>query len=290
MTEVQNSNFQDAFNAGQTTLQEANGLPFTVVPAGARVESFVGRVAAPFFVDQKVELGTAEAFVEYVNRFADKDSIVFVNVLGGIVKGVLDYHKAEIFEQDGSKATPRHGKHIAVLNCRLTSDFEKIRANSGKQLKQEEFALFLEDILPCISQPDAATLLEIVSTLQSTSKVDFKSGIRTDNGQVSLTYNETIEAKAGQSGSITIPQSIVFGVQIHRGGNAYALPARFRYRITGASLMLWYDLDQIDTAIETSMNDVVDHIKNGKTILHDEHGTEIGTLPGVVTLVIEGSV
>lgn len=289
MSEQEKTDFSTAYEAGQQSVQHANGMPFIVVPHGSKVTTFPDRIDAPYFVKQVINLGTVTDFVTYVNRFADTHSIIFVNIPDGVIKAVLDYHKAEKFMPGDTGATPRHGAHVAVLQCRFTTEFEKIRANSGKQFKQEDFALFLEDILPHISVPDAATLLEIVGTLQANSKVEFKSGIRTDNGQVTLTYNETIEAKAGQSGSFAIPQQIIFGVQVHRGGAAYALTARFRYRISGANLLLWYDLDQIDKAIETSMNDTVEHIKNGKIVTNPNSGNSIN-YPPANALVLEGTV
>lgn len=38
----------------------------------------------------------------------------------------------------------------------------------------------------------------------------------------------------------------MFGIQVHRGGEYYALPARFRYRIKDGQVAMWYDLDQLE--------------------------------------------
>ena len=85
-----------------------------------------------------------------------------------------------------------------------------------------------------------------------------------------MTYNETIEARAGTAGNLTIPEQIVFGIQVHRGGNHYALPARFRYRIKEGTIVFWYDLDQLEKAIEKSMEDTVEYVRHGKTVGNDE--------------------
>ena len=268
------SDFQQAHEIGQTSLQRAsqlksNDLPFVVIPEDGKVHTFENTLERPLQLNQSVNLHTAKDFISYVNRFADKNSVIFVHVLGGKIKAVLDYHEAyqdDAATSDQAKNQPRHCKHVANFNVEQTPEFIKIREASGRKFNQTEFALFLEDVMPYISEPVATELYEIVQTLSAKTGVDFKSGVRTDNGQVTLTYNETIEARAGAAGNLAIPEKIVFGVQVHRGGEHYAIPARFRYRIKDGNLTLWYDIDQLEKAIEKSMEDTVDYIKNGKSI------------------------
>ena len=274
---------KDAFLIGQTSLQNANSLPFVVIPEAGRVHTFDEVLERPIKLNQLTSLHTAKDFIAYVDRFADNNSVVFVDVLGGKIQAVLDFHEATKVESYNSNALQRHCKHIANFRVNHTPEFLKIKENSGKKMTQMDFALFLEDVMPYINQPAAAELYEIVNTLQAKTSIDFKSGSRTDNGQVSLTYNENIEASAGRQGSLNIPEQIVFGIQVHRGGEHYALPARFRYRIKDGSIALWYDLDQLEKAIEKSMEDTVTYIREGKTVC-DDGGTET-KLPGVPTFV-----
>ncbi|MCU4406677.1 YfdQ family protein [Acinetobacter junii] len=290
MSEANNSSeCQNAYTLGQTSLQHTKQLPFIVIPDNGRVHTFEDVLERPLQLEQSVKLDTAKDFIKYVDRFADRDSIIFVNVLGGRFKAVLDYHEVEKKSDDGVVANPRHGKHVANFVVEKTSEFKKIEASSGEKFTQTQFALFLEDVMPYINKPDAAELYEIVQTLNAKTNVDFKSGIRTDNGQVQLTYNETIEARAGVSGNLTIPEQIVFGIQVHRGGEHYALPARFRHRIKDGAITFWYDLDQLEKAIEKSMEDTIDYIRNGKTILKDDQEVELPGVPKYVT-ILEGSV
>lgn len=290
MSEANNSSeCQNAYTLGQTSLQHTKQLPFIVIPDNGRVHTFEDVLERPLQLEQSVKLDTAKDFIKYVDRFADSDSIIFVNILGGRLKAVLDYHEVEKKSDDGVVANPRHGKHVANFVVEKTSEFKKIEASSGEKFTQTQFALFLEDVMPYINQPAAAELYEIVQTLNAKTNVDFKSGIRTDNGQVQLQYNETIEARAGTAGNLTIPEQIVFGIQVHRGGEHYALPARFRYRIKDGAITFWYDLDQLEKAIEKSMEDTVDYIRNGKTILKDDQEVELPGVPEYVT-ILEGSV
>lgn len=258
------SEFKDAHNLGKESLQTANGLPFVVIPENGAVHTFPEVLARPVQLRQLVTLHTAKDLIAYVTRFADQNSVIFVNVQGGQIKAVLDYHEAG--QSDQGKNQPRHCQHIANFVVAKTTEFKKIEEASGRHFSQTDFALFIEDVMPHISEPVAAELYEIVQTLNAKTSVDFKSGVRTNNGQVQLTYNETIEARAGVEGKLTIPEKIVFGVQVHRGGDHYAVEARFRYRIKEGSIVFWYDLDQLEKAIEKSMEDTIDYIKNGKSI------------------------
>lgn len=289
--EPNQNNALDTYRAGQLSQQYANtNLPFVVVPGEGKVHTFPETLDRPLQLQQTVSLHTAKDFIGYVNRFADKNSVIFVNVLGGKIQAVLDYHEATPVEEYGSNAKQRLCSHKAIFNVEQTPEFKKIRDKSGESMSQSDFALFLEDVMPYINQPTAAELYEIVSTLSAKTSVDFKSGVRTDNGQVSITYNENIDASAGREGKLNIPEQIVFGIQVHRGGSHYALPARFRYRIKEGNLRMWYDLDQLEKAIEKSMEDTVTYIREGKVIDNGD-GTETAQL-GVHShvTILEGSV
>lgn len=296
MTEL-NNNIETAYKLGQAslaTVQKTTGaLPFVVVPEGSKVNTFPELLERPINLKQSVSLHTAKDFIGYVNRFCDQNSIIFVDVLNGRLKAVLDYHEAAPVSVYNSNANQRHCGHIANFIVDKTTEFKKIEECSGKKFTQTEFALLLEDIMPHIAEPVAAELYEIVQTLSANTKVDFKSGIRTNNGEVTLTYNETIEATAGREGKLKIPETIKFGVQVHRGGSAYLLTARFRYRINSGNISFWYDLDQLEKAIEKSMEDTIDFIRNGKEITEIVNDQEVTTLlPGVnkdVT-ILEGTV
>ncbi|WP_267581451.1 DUF2303 family protein [Acinetobacter pittii] len=296
MTEL-NNNVETAYNLGMQGLKQAtkvlDAVPFVVVPEGSEVHKFVEVLDRPLNLKQSVNLHTAKDLISYVNRFADANSVIFVDVLNGRIKAILDYHEAIPVSGYNSNALQRNCFHVAHFIVDKTTEFKKIEENSGRKLSQQDFALFLEDIMPYIAEPVATELYEIVQTLSANTKIDFKSGVRTNNGEVTLTYNESIEASAGREGKLKIPEEIKFGIQVHRGGNHYLLPARFRYRVTNGNLTLWYDLDQKEKAIEKSMEDTIDYIRNGKEITDIIDDQEVTTLlPGVnpdVT-ILEGSV
>ncbi|MDD9317906.1 DUF2303 family protein [Acinetobacter lactucae] len=295
MTEL-NHNIETAYNLGMQSLKQApkvlDAIPFVVLPEGSKVHKFEEVLDRPLNLQQSVNLHTAKDLISYVNRFADNNSVIFVDIMAGRVKAILDYHEAIAVNGYNSNALQRNCSHVAYFIVDKTTEFKKIEENSGRKFFQQDFALFLEDIMPYIAEPVATELYEIVQTLSAKTNIDFKSGIRTNNGEVTLTYNENIEATAGREGKLTIPEEIKFGIQIHRGGNHYALPARFRYRVTNGNLTLWYDLDQLEKAIQNSMEDTIDYIRNGKEITDFVDDQEVTTLlPGVnpAVTILEGT-
>ena len=105
------------YKLGQTSLQnvtQSTGvLPFVVVPHGSEVHEFQALLQRPLTLAQSVSLNTAKDFIAYVKRYADKNSLVFVDVLKGKFKAVIDYHEVEKETNTGSVLAPRHGKHVA---------------------------------------------------------------------------------------------------------------------------------------------------------------------------------
>lgn len=96
---------------------------------------------------------TAKDFIAYVDRFADQNSLIFVDVLGGKIQAVLDFHEVDKTGNDkGSVNSPRHCKHIANYVVNHTPEFIKIKNASGNKFSQTEFAVFLEDVMPYINQ------------------------------------------------------------------------------------------------------------------------------------------
>lgn len=141
--------------------------------------------------------------------------------------------------------------HRATYKAEHTPEFLRWIANNGqgKAKGQSEFAEFIEDNLADI-QDNAQQLLEVATTIEATSGIEFKSSKRLENGQVQLTYNEVIDARAGSSGSLSIPKEFTLGLRIFKNGEGYKLKARLKYRLNGGLVKFWYELDRPERAVE----------------------------------------
>lgn len=259
--------FREIYEAGQEQVKfdVINGLVTNyLVPQNMKLINdmeLVEKMAPqPFHLRQKVTLLTPQSFIDYYNRFADDNSVIFFDSEKNTFTAILDYHQATT---DGND--PRHGHHQCTYTCPKTPEWSSWEQNDNKKMSQEDFALFIEDNLREITNPEPATMLEIATSLKAKMDVDWQSNIKLDNGQIQMGYRETINGQAGITGQLEIPQVFDLTLQPFVGGPAYPLQARFRYRINGGNLVLWYTLIRPRRIVDDATADVRNLLDAQKT-------------------------
>lgn len=148
----------------------------------------------------------------------------------------------------------------AVFEAERSRELKTWLSHNKKVMEQEEFAIFIEDNIADITEPSGETLLAIALTMQAKLDVNFSSSKRLDNGQVQLTYTETIDARAG-CGSITIPSQFAIGVRLFKNSEGWKLKARLKYRLGGGKVKFWYELDRPENVIEEAFTSYVEQVK-----------------------------
>lgn len=91
-------------------------------------------------------------------------------------------------------------------------------------------------------------------------------------------FSETVAAKAGQKGSVTIPKQLKLALRPYIGGPRVWVIAHFRYRLSGGNLRLGFALERPENILETAFADIVSEIRDGHTETRD----------GVDTVIHEG--
>lgn len=161
--------------------------------------------------------------------------------------------------------------HRVDFKAEYTPEFERWLSNNSasKARGQTEFAEFIEDNLADITEPFAQQLLNVATTIQATSGINFSSAKRLQDGQTQLTYTESIEARAGADGALSIPKEFTLGLRIFKNGGGYLLKARLKYRLTSGSVKFWYELDRPERAVEDAFGGYVTEVrdKSGYTVL-----------------------
>lgn len=159
--------------------------------------------------------------------------------------------------------------HRAVFKAEFTPEFQLWLGTNKQQKSQTDFAEFLEDNLADLQGDDAKLLLNVATTIQATSGINFASARRLQDGQTQLTYNEVIDAKAGADGALKIPQTFTLGLRIFKNGDAYKLTARLKYRLGGGSVKFWYELERPERAVEDAFKGYVEEVreKSGYAVL-----------------------
>lgn len=253
------SDIQAAIDAGKEitggNIIDINGTPILLTAEGIKATQFPELSDTPKRIKQTVEIDTAESFIEYFNNFSTDRSVIYLSQ-NNVFTGIIDHYDAD---------KPAFCNHRVIFHPATTDEWNSWSQNSGKKFNQEDFAFFIEDNSDEIQNPPAAEMLEIATTLKAKTKISFASAKSLANGQTQLTYVEEIDGSAGPKGELKIPEKITIGMRLFKGGDAYKMEARFRYRIREGSISLWYDLIKPrktkDAAIEDIKQQISDQAK-----------------------------
>jgi uncharacterized protein YfdQ (DUF2303 family) len=185
--------------------------------------------------------------------YADPDTREFT--------AVLNDHKAV--------GTPGWRDHRATFKAAYTPEFDNWLRHNKQPKSQTEFAEFIEDNFADLQGTDATNLLNVATTIQATTGINFASAKRLQDGQTQLTYNEVIDAKAGADGALKIPQTFTLGLRIFKNGEGYKLTARLKYRLAAGGVKFWYELERPERAVEDAFQGYIAEVteKSGYTVL-----------------------
>ncbi|WDH77885.1 DUF2303 family protein [Microbacterium esteraromaticum] len=207
----------------------------------------------------------AASFASYVNRHKTDGTEVFAHTNSASIVAVIDSH-------EGTNRDGGWQKHRLTLSLEHSKPWLAWSRADGNWFDQDEFAEFLENRYSEVIDPDPARMIDIATTFEAKKGVDFKSGIRTDSGEVKLQFEETVKAKAGQKGELEIPKKIQLALRPYVGGPIYSIWANFRYRITASGLRLGFILERPENILDAAFADVVTDVVNGRE--------DSDTLPG----------
>lgn len=158
--------------------------------------------------------------------------------------------------------------HRAVFKAEHTPEFKNWMDHNKSPMSQTEFAEFIEENFADITEPAAQSLLDVATTIQATTGINFSSSKRLQNGQVQLQYTEMIDARAGTNGALEIPKEFTLGLRIFKNGEGYKLKNRLKYRLSAGSVKFWYEIDRPERAIEDAFSGYV-------TTLREKSGYQV---------------
>lgn len=238
----------DALLAAGMALADALPIGNTqvvVVPDGYKVEDLERLLDVPARKRGTYRMRDALSFVGYYARHRNSvGTSLYGRVNPPSFMAVFDDHRMD--------SIGGWRDHVCVYECPLSVEWLAWIASNKKVMKQADFAQFIEDNLPDIVEPAGADMLLISRTLEAKKKINFASGVRLDNGEVQLTYEEEVAGTAAK-GKLQIPETFSIGISVLEGGPRYKLTARLRYRIEGGNLTLWYDLLRTHKVLEDAV-------------------------------------
>lgn len=204
------------------------------------------------FIQASPTFLTDTSLIAYVNEYKSPTTKIFAN--DSVVRAVLNYH---------SKEAAAHASHIAVLTLKHSREWSAWMEVNGRPLDQKTFAEFIEENLLNVLDPDGATMVELVSTLESKTEVEFSSNIRNDNGTQRLVFDEKQTAQGTTSkGKMDIPRKIKLGLPVFKGGDPYPMEAFLRTRINAGKATFIVKLDNPTRVSDKAFSDVCAEITN----------------------------
>ncbi len=141
-------------------------------------------------------------------------------------------------------AGPGWGDHRAELQLQPTPEWRAWTAIDRDFMPANTFAEFIEEWRHTISDPPTADLLDMVRSFRATTKVAFRQEVVDKSGARALEYVEETAATAGSKGQLDIPDGFGLVLAPFVGADPKALPARFRYRLTGSTVSFGVVLEQ----------------------------------------------
>jgi uncharacterized protein YfdQ (DUF2303 family) len=167
---------------------------------------------------------------------------------------------------DNGIAGPGHRDFRCSIQFRETVEWRKWKSIDGKMIDQANFAEFIEENIADIHDPAGAAMLEIVTYLQATRSVDFKSALNLSNGNVQFQNTESLDAKVG-TGQINIPTEFTLGIAPIQGARAFEIPARFRYRLSEGKLKLGLKLLRAEDVMAQIFNETLSEVIQGDGVV-----------------------
>jgi hypothetical protein len=218
--------FMAAGARAATPVQGTEAEPLLLVPPNYKVEP-LAKYGPPRFPAAHPRMRTLRSFLEYVERFKQEGTAIFLRVDPPIyMVAALDYHSPD-----------RLGRlaHYCSYEPQVHPMWEEWCNLSAMRFTQEELGHYLQERSKHIVYPSAAELLEAVLALQGSSNLVFGSEIPQGVGttDVSVRQEQTLVSKRGQT---PLPSHVQVALYICRGEPAVPAYARIQARIDNKSL------------------------------------------------------
>lgn len=235
------------------------------------------------------KLGTIESFIGHVNRHKDTGSVLFGNAdpKAPTLTAIFDYNLAgpalapppNVKASAEEIATPppatlaRFGVHRAAYAFPLSEEWKAWTALDGKKLSQADFAVFLEDRIADVIEPNpelmgpvakdfaqrvglgvgfasVTRLLSIASDMKLHVNSKVRESRSLQSGETQIQYEEEHVDQQGQP--IKVPGAFFISVPVFKSGGLYTIPARLRYRVAGGQISWWFDLYRTDLFLDSA--------------------------------------
>jgi uncharacterized protein YfdQ (DUF2303 family) len=196
-----------------------------------------------------VQAESVDALLDYIGLHLTDQTVVLASLNAMNIATIFDWHDNEV---NG------WGEHSATFPLQFTREWQDWTRISGQPLTQQKFAEFIEEHLEDIVEPKAADVLTVATSLSGMRKVSFTNAVRLQNGDTSLCWEETTDAKA--AGDVRVPSGLKLRIPVFKGAEestTFEVSGLFRYRIHEGKLSFEVKLLHCDNIAELAFDEVV---------------------------------
>lgn len=211
----------------------SGGASIAAIPNGYRLQSLEEFGLSPSYIKQAVKVHRLNDFLAYVERFKNPGTSIIM--IAPATKGLgaelacceLDYHSVGAVADAASWCA-----HSVTYVATKTVEYGLLCGLDCKLMAQDEFAHAIEPLLRFVKDMKAAELLEVLRTINLTSKGKFQSINDDFSGSVDFTYELQVSASAGtQERKLKVPREISFYMPLIEGNAAWPVNTKLMYRI-----------------------------------------------------------
>jgi uncharacterized protein YfdQ (DUF2303 family) len=224
--------------------QHEDGTQYAVFNDG-RIQPLV--LDAPRRKQGELLVGDLDSLMAYVEKHKELGTLMVIvwDAATLVVRCIIDHHEAT---DAGWRC------HAVIAKLKATPEWLAWTKADRTEMGQKQFAEWLEDHLQDVRDPDAATLMEVVTTLEATAGAAFRGSVRLRSGDREFAYKHTTDAKAGQEGTLVIPKALMLEMPVLLGLQPVSINARFKYRLTAEGLMLRYEIERREQLLQATQD------------------------------------
>jgi len=226
-----------AATLNEPKIDHPDGRSHVLIPDGFKLEDVSPPHLLPDHIRQKVTVDDLGSMIQYAKRFADTRSIIIADYDAGTIAAHLDWHGAN----NDVKACD-HVSHSVTLKLRDSEEYKRWNKAEGDLHSQEEFAIFIEENVHDVTDPEPGVLIEICRDLEASQGVAFRSGVRLENGDRTFRYETETKIKS----EISVPTEIGLSIPLYNGEPPTDIRAKFRFRPTPQGLMLGFRWHRVE--------------------------------------------
>ena len=187
------------------------------VPNSHGLHSLEQYQPAPNRIKAKPALASCESFCEYVNRFKNEETTVYLDMHKGMFRAALDHYGTE----------PSWVDHTASFEPLTSLQWQAWTRIHKQAHPQVNFAEFIEENLDDIVEPPANEVLKAALQFQSKENVTLDTAQNLDSGAVKFNF-----VKDSISSTVTFPHRIKVLIPVFENEPPKELEARIRYRVS----------------------------------------------------------